>query len=88
MVTNYSNQIKKVWSQNEYDAFVSLAYNSGYSFKYVMDQIVGGTDAYSAFSTIVYSNGIYSQGLWNRRMDEATIFLYGKYEHAYRDGKK
>ena len=84
-VTNYSASIGIIWDQNQYDAFVSLAYNSGGNFKYVMDEIVAGTDPYTAFSTIIYASGQKSLGLYRRRMDEADMFVNGTYNRTYRD---
>ena len=40
MVNGYSRELEVVWDQNQFDAFVSLAYNSGYYFEGVMDTIV------------------------------------------------
>ena len=84
MVTNYSNSIGVVWDQNQYDAFVSLAYNSGSHFQSVMNKINSGMDPHQAFSTIIYSNGQQVLGLYRRRMDEADMFVYGTYNRTYR----
>ena len=84
-VINYSATVGIIWDQNQYDAFVSLAYNSGGNFKYVMDEIVAGTDPYTAFSTIIYASGRKSLGLYRRRMDEADMFVNGTYNRTYRD---
>ena len=73
------------WNQAQFDAFVSLCYNSGNNFKSVMDLIVSGGDVQGAFTTIIYAKnqktGSYeaSTGLWRRRMDESEIYLYGDY---------
>ena len=83
-VTGYSIKLGIVWNQNEYDAFVSLAYNSGNSFKGVMDDIISGMDPYKAFSQIIMANGQKSLGLYRRRMDEADMFYNGTYNRTYR----
>ena len=84
-VTQYSDSIGVVWDQNEYDAFVSLAFNSGNNFKSVMDSIAAGTDPYTAFGTIINAGGKPVLGLYRRRMDEADIFVRGVYERTYRN---
>lgn len=84
-VINYSVEKNIYWSQNQYDAFVSLAFNAGYNFKYVVDFIIDGMDPYEAFSKISYSDGTFSKGLWRRRMDEADIFVDGEYTKQDRE---
>ena len=85
MVNGYSRELGVVWDQNQFDAFVSLAYNSGYYFEGVMDQIVDGVDPHTAFGTIIYAGSEKSLGLYRRRMDEADMFVYGTYRRTYRD---
>ena len=83
-VIEYSNKLGVEWSQNEFDALVSLAFNSGYNFKNVIDDIVKGGDPYDEFDDIIKSNGIKSLGLYRRRMDEADIFVHGEYDREDR----
>ncbi|MBQ3182190.1 MAG: glycoside hydrolase family protein [Clostridia bacterium] len=83
LVIEYSEQLEIKWDQNEFDALVSLAYNSGGCVYYVMDALVQGTDPYDAFRMIVYAGETYSKGLYNRRSDEAEIFMYGDYRRNY-----
>ncbi len=85
MVKNYSNNRNKIWNQQEYDAFVSLAYNAGTAVASVMDEIIDGIDPYDAFSKICNASGVFSLGLYRRRMDEADIFVNGEYQREYRD---
>jgi len=73
-----------VWDQNQFDSFVSLAYNSGNNFKQVMDNIINGMDPYLAFGMVIYSRGKKSLGLYRRRMDEADMFVNGTYNRTYR----
>ena len=84
-VSNYSNSIGVVWDQNQYDAFVSLAFNSGSNFKGVMDDIHSGMDPYEAFGSIINAGGKPSLGLYRRRMDEADMFVNGTYNRTYRN---
>jgi len=84
-VADYSASIGIVWDQNQYDAFVSLAFNSGYNFRTVMDDIVAGVSPHEAFGQIIKASGKPSLGLYRRRMDEADIFVYGTYERTYRN---
>jgi GH24 family phage-related lysozyme (muramidase) len=83
MVTNYSNNRNTSWTQQEFDAFVSLAYNAGTNVSYVMDKILNGFNPYDAFSIIRYSSGTFALGLYRRRMDEADIFVSGTYQKEY-----
>ena len=83
MVTNYSNERNTSWTQQEFDAFVSLAYNAGGNVRYVMDKILNGFNLYDAFSIIRYSGGNFVLGLYRRRMDEADIFVSGTYQREY-----
>ena len=85
MVNGYSRELGVVWDQNQFDAFVSLAYNSGYYFEGGMDQIVDGFDPHTAFGTIIYAGSEKSLGLYRRRMDEADMFVYGTYRRTYRN---
>lgn len=75
MVTNYSNNRNTSWPQQEFDAFVSLAYNAGTNVSYVMDEILNGLNR--------YSSGTFALGLYRRRMDEADIFVSGRYQREY-----
>ena len=84
-VVSYSKKHMVIWDQNEFDAFVSLAYNSGSYFECVMDKIIQGIDPYEAFSTVIYANGKKLLGLYRRRMDEADMFVKGTYERTYRN---
>jgi len=82
-VRNYSYSQTVIWNQNQFDAFVSLAYNSGYNYVHVMDAILSGANPHSAFTMIVYDlNGNYLQGLYDRRVDEANMFMYGVYARS------
>ena len=83
-VSDYSDELGIVWDQNEYDAFVSLAYNSGYYFQGVMRDIKNGSSPYDAFGSIIKSGGKPSLGLYRRRMDEADMFVMGTYRRTYR----
>ena len=83
-VYNYSESLSIVWDQNEYDAFVSLAFNAGYNFKKVMNAINDGVDPYTAFGKVIYANGQPLLGLYRRRMDEADIFVRRTYARTYR----
>lgn len=85
MVKNYSKNRNRIWSQQQYDAFVSLAYNAGSVVASVMDEIISGIDPYEAFSKICHANGEFSLGLYRRRMDEADIFVHGEYQREYRN---
>ncbi len=85
MVINYSNNRNVIWKQQEFDAFVSLTFNSGTYVADVMDDIIDGVDPYDAFSKICYSGGVFSKGLWRRRMDEADIFVNGEYTRQDRN---
>ncbi len=80
-VSNCSKNRSVIWNQQEFDAFVSLAFNAGTSAAQVMDMIViDKEDPYSAFGKITKaSNGQFSLGLYRRRMDEADIFVEGDY---------
>ena len=72
-------------TQNQYDAFVSLTFNSGKWGLEVMDDIYKrGMDPTEAFSAVCKSGGKFSTGLWRRRMDEADIYLYGEYQREER----
>jgi GH24 family phage-related lysozyme (muramidase) len=87
MVYDYSMSKSIVWDQNQFDALVSVAYNSGNGFKSIVDNLLAGQDAVSAF-TWIYTverakNG--ELGLWRRRMDEADMFIYGTYNRTYRN---
>ena len=84
-VVTYSAKCGIVWDQNEFDAFVSLAYNAGSYFESVMDKIIQGVDPYQAFSTIIYAGGRKVLGLYRRRMDEADMFVLGTYNRTDRD---
>ena len=79
LVTNYLKNFNYSWLQQQYDAFVSLAFNAGNNFKYVVDDIIGGDDPHTAFAKISYSGDKFLLGLWRRRMDEADIFVEGTY---------
>ena len=79
MVINYSNNRNVSWNQQQFDAFVSLAFNAGTDVADVMDYIINGDDPYTAFTKISSSNGEFSKGVWRRRMDEADIFVHGTY---------
>lgn len=79
-ITNYSNSIGIVWDQNQYDAFVSMAYNSGRNYKYVVKAIAEGKNPHGEFSKYIYASGQKSLGLYRRR-----IFVYGTYNRTYRD---
>ena len=83
MVTNYSLSLGICWDQNQYDAFVSLAYNSGNNFKGVMDDIIAGVSPHDAFGKLIYASNRKSLGLYRRRNDEANIFSKGIYERTY-----
>lgn len=72
------------WDQNQFDAFVSMAYNSGNWFKKAMDRIVEVQDVYDTFALYSNANGKPSLGLYRRRMDEADIFVYAEYVREYR----
>lgn len=85
MVTNYSKNRCVIWNQHEFDAFVSLCFNSGGDTGDVMDDILAKTDPYDAFTKVIISNGIVSSGLYCRRMDEADIFVRGEYIREERD---
>ena len=85
MITNYSESKGVNWTQNQYDAFVSLAYNSGSNALNVMDMILTGSDPYDAFGTIIYSNGKKVLGLYRRRIDESNIYVKDVYERTYPD---
>ena len=85
LVKNYSKNRNRIWSQQQYDAFVSLAYNAGSVVASVMDEIISGIDPYEAFSKICHANGEFSLGLYRRRMDEADIFVHGEYQREYRN---
>ena len=84
MVNNYSNNRNVLWYQQEYDAFVSLAFNAGTNVAIVMDDILKGFDPYDAFAQICKSDGVFSLGIWRRRMDEADIFVEGTYDREDR----
>ena len=89
IVINNSNNKNVVWTQQEFDAFVSFAFNAGSNVSGLMNYIINGTDPYEAFSMYCYSNKEFSLGLWRRRMDEADIFVSGTYtrdERDYSDG--
>ena len=85
IVTNYSDTIDIVWDQNQYDAFVSLAFNSGNNFKSVMKAIAAGADPYDSFGMINRVNGKPVLGLYRRRMDEADMFVHSTYNRTYRN---
>lgn len=85
MVNSYSASKNATWTQNQFDAFVSLAYNTGNNFKSVMDSIRKGANPYTAFTTIIKVNGKKNLGLYRRRMDEADIFSKGIYHRTYRN---
>lgn len=82
---NYSNSLGIVWDQNEFDALVSLSFNSGNNVKYVINSINSGMDPYDAFAKIINVKGRPVLGLYRRRMDEADIFTKGTYERTYRN---
>ncbi len=84
-VLNYSNSLGIVWDQNEFDALVSLSFNSGNNVKYVINSINSGMDPYDAFAKIINVKGRPVLGLYRRRMDEADIFTKGTYERTYRN---
>ena len=87
--TKWANEIGIVWDQNQYDAFVSLTYNSWSSSETVMKKIVGGMDPFDAFGLIVNvknkNTGLVevSPGLVKRRKAEANIFVYGIYNSSH-----
>ena len=83
-VTAYLNGFSRSWLQYQYDAFVSLAFNAGKNFKYVVNDIVEGKDPRASFEKISKSQGTWLLGLWRRRMDEADMFIYGTYNRTYR----
>jgi len=85
-VKNYSKSIGVAWNQNEFDALVSVSFNSGNGVKRIIDNLVSGQDPVSAF-TWYYTIDRAKRGdlgLWRRRMDEADMFLYGTYTRTYR----
>lgn len=84
-VKQCSEKYGVVWDQNQFDALVSLSFNSGYNVSYVIEDLVNGDDPYAAFSTIIKANGEKSLGLYRRRMDEADTFVLGTYERTYRE---
>ena len=86
-VKNYSKSIGVAWNQNEFDALVSVSFNSGNGVKRIIDNLVSGQDPVSAF-TWYYTIDRAKRGdlgLWRRRMDEADMFLYGTYTRTYRN---
>ncbi len=62
IINKYSYNYGYAWDQNQYDAFVSLAYNSESHFQGVMDDIANGIDPYYAFGKIIRSAGKKSLG--------------------------
>ena len=84
-VNNYSQKLCVSWTQNEFDALVSLSFNSGYNVHHVMDALTAGENPYTAFSKIINVRGQRVLGLYRRRMDEADIFVEGIYHRTYRD---
>lgn len=50
-----------------------------------MDDIINGSDPYSAFSTIIYAGGKKSLGVYRRHMDEADIFVKSTYNRTYKN---
>lgn len=91
IVSEYMQKNNIYWNQNQYDAMVSVAFNSGPAgFRNIADKLVAGWDAEAAFTWFYtqekakLSNGV-NLGLWRRRMDECDIFVYGTYEREYRN---
>lgn len=84
-VSKCSRERGVIWDQNEFDAFVIFAFNTGYDFEEVMDYIIAGEDPYAVFSKYIYSSGSKSLGLYRRRMDEADIFVNGTYNREDRE---
>ena len=83
-VSRHSEQLSITWDQNEFDAFVSLAFNTGYNFRGVMSGVKNGENPYTAFGAVCKVNGNPELGLYRRRMDEADIFVSGVYHRTYR----
>ena len=85
LVTMHAIQNNYSLTQNQYDAFVSLTFNSGSWGLEVMDDIFKrGIDPTDAFSAVCKSGGKFSVGLWRRRMDEVDIYLHGEYQREER----
>ena len=89
-VVGYSEKVDAVWNQNQFDALVSFAFNTGNNFTGLIDTLQSGADPYDAFSAYNKAYNAhsgkkeFSLGLWRRRMDEADIFVKGDYERVFR----
>ena len=84
LVNNTSNNREALWNQQEFDSFVSLAFNAGTdALISVMESIINGEEPRKSFLKIIHSNGQNSEGLYRRRMDEADIFIDGTYVREY-----
>ncbi len=96
-VVKFENDNNIKLNQNQFNALVSFTYNLGAyiweksSTAHLRDLIVSGnyTDdelkkAFGAFHHYT-ENGVLkdSKGLYNRRIDEAEVFLYGEYTRKY-----
>jgi lysozyme len=90
--------------QNEFDSLVSLVYNNGpgkFAKSRALKALNNKRDLKTFdYETYDRDNGFTKQtnpktkkkevktGLYNRRRDEREMFFFGKYDTAYRDGRK
>jgi lysozyme len=68
-------------NQHQFDAVVSYVFNTGSlrNTKLVTYLNAGNFQKAASEMDIITAGGIISKGLINRRQDEQTLFLYGKY---------
>jgi len=89
-VASYSASLGIIWDQSQYDALVSVAFNAGSGYKQIVSNLLAGNNSVAAFTwhytaeKAAIGNGA-DLGLWRRRMDEATIFMYGAYNRTSRN---
>lgn len=77
-IDNTKQHCKMIYQQ-QFDAFVDIAFNGGGQMELAMNDIfVNKMDPREAFT---YGESYY--GLFCRRNDEANIFLEGRYERTY-----
>ena len=78
LVRVYSSEANIAWDANEFDALVSLSYNTGAN-KTPINMLASGMDPYEVFGMYNKANGQAVLGLTKRRKAEADIFAHGIY---------
>lgn len=73
-INEYCKEIDVTLNQNNFDALVSAKYNLG-NVKAQLDSFKAGTLTQTEWCAYCHAGGVFSQGLYNRRLKEWNLFI-------------